>query len=427
MLVLVNGIFAGSEIAVVSLRKTRLRELVDAGSGAARAVQYLRDRPERFLATVQIGITVIGATASAFGGATFARHLEPVIQRAPWVGAWASEISLGIVIAFVSYLSLVLGELVPKSLALRISEKYSLVVGRPLVALSTFARPLVWFLTMSSNVVLRVFGDKTNFIESRLSSEELQQLVGEAAKAGTVHPHAGEIAARALTFGELTAADVMVPRNRVVAISMDVNQQQLRQILLEETHTRMPVYEGTVDNVVGYLSIKDVIAFAWEQKLIVLHDLIRPAYFVPEVKPAVDLLQDMQRLRHPLAIVVDEQGGLAGIVTLEDLIEELVGEIFSEHEGQVPEPIKKEADGSFVVLGNVPLRDVNRQLGLDLPEEGDWTTVAGLCLALATKIPAVGEKVTVPNGVIIEVVDASPRRIRSVRLRPAAPEVDPAS
>ncbi len=421
---LVNGILAGSEIAVVSLRKTRLKELVEGGSSAARAVQALREHPERFLATVQIGITVVSATASAFGGATLAKHLEPIFQGVPALAPYAEEAALAIVVAIVSYLSLVLGELVPKSLALRTSEQYAMVVGRPLVGLSTIARPLVWFLTASSNVVLRIFGDRTNFIESRLSSEELQQLVGEAAKAGTVHPHAGEIAARALIFGELTAADVMVPRNRVVAIAKGVDQEELRRILLEETHTRLPVYEGRIDNVVGYISVKDVIALAWEHKLIVLEDLLRPAFFVPEVKPAVDLLQEMRKQRHPLAIVVDERGGLAGIVTLEDLVEELVGEIFSEHEEQVPELIKKEADGSYRVLANVPIRDVNRELGVELPEDGDWTTVAGLCLSLARHIPSVGETVTTDNGYVLEVLDASPRRIRAVRLRPpGAPDL----
>jgi putative hemolysin len=418
-LVVVNGILAGSEIAIVSLRKTRLQELVDQGKSSAKAVQYLRSNPERFLATVQIGITVVGAAAAAFGGSRFAEDLAPVLAQADFLAPYAEELAFGTAVAVISYLSLVLGELVPKSLALRSSERYALAIGGPLVALAALARPLVWLLTASSNVILRLFGDRTNFMEARVSADELQQMVAEAARAGTVHPHAGEIASRALDFSTLIVSDVMVPRNQVIALPANASTDELQRVLLEENHTRMPVYQGSIDNIVGYISIKDVPALAWEHQLIVLHDLIRPPFFVPEVKPAVDLLQEMRRQRLPFAIVVEEQGGLAGIVTIEDLIEELVGEIFSEHDRTVPEPIKREPDGSALVQGNVAIRDVNRELGIHLPEKGEWTTLAGLCLAIAGRIPAPGDRLTTSNSVTLEVVEASPRRVKLVRLIPA--------
>lgn len=419
-LVLINGILSGAEIAIIAMRRTRLRELVEAGSGAARAVQSLRDQPERFLATVQIGITVVGAAAGAFGGATFAKDLEPYLRRSPALVPYAEELALGAVVVIVSYLSLVLGELVPKSLALKASERYALLIGRPLVWLSAAARPVVWFLTRSSNAFLRLFGDRTSFTEARLSSEELQQMVEEASKAGTVHPQAGEIASRALEFAELTAVDVMVPRNRVVALSRNASREELRRVLLEKSHSRFPVYEGNSDNIVGYLSTKDVLALAWEERLFVLQDLLRPAYFVPESIKAVDVLAEMRQRRVPFAIVVDEQGGMAGLITLEDLVEELVGEIFSEYIKQVPELFRREPDKSVTVVGTMPVRDINRELQLELPEDGDWSTIAGLCLALAGRIPAAGEKLVTDNGFTLEIVDASARRVRSVRIRPPA-------
>jgi putative hemolysin len=420
VLVLVNGVLAGAEIAVVALRRTRIRELVERGSGAARAVQTLRERPERFLATVQIGITVVGATAGAFGGATFAEDLEPLVEAVPWLAPQAREISIGLVVSLVSYLSLVLGELVPKSLALKASERYALLIGRPLVWLSSAARPLVWFLTQSSNAVLKLFGDRTSFMEGRLSSEELQELVDEATRAGTVHPDAAEIASRALEFQELVAADVMVPRSQVVALRRDATPDEIRALLLEKTHSRFPVYAGDVDHVVGYIHMKDVLAIAWEEKLFVLEDLLRPAHFVPDSKKAVELLAEMRGQRVPLVVVVDERGSMAGIVTLEDLLEELVGEIFSEHAPHAPERFRREPDGSVVVLGTVAVRDVNRELGFALPDDGEWTTLAGLCLALAGRIPRAGDQVTTHNGFRLEVVDASPRRVRAVRVRPPA-------
>jgi putative hemolysin len=328
-LVLANGVLAGAEIAIVTLRRTRIRELVERGSGAARAVEALRDQPERFFATVQIGITVVGTTAGAFAGAAIAEDLEPWVARVPQLAPHAEEISIGLVVSLVSYLSLVLGELVPKSLALKASERYALLIARPLVWLSRAARPLVWFLTVSSNAVLRLFGDRTSFMEGRVSSEELQEMVGEATRAGTLHPDAGEIASRALEFQELVAADVMVPRTQVVALRRDASPEEIRATLQGRSHSRFPIYEGDIDHVVGYLHLKDLLAVAWEEKAFVLDDLLRPAYFVPDSKQAVELLAVMRGERIPLAIVVDERGSMAGIVTLEDLVEEVVGEIFN--------------------------------------------------------------------------------------------------
>lgn len=419
-LVIANGLFSGAEIAVVVLRKTRLRELAEQGRASAKAVMRLRHRPERFLATVQIGITVVGATAAAFGGASIAQRLEPLFFAVPisWVARHAHGIALGIVIAGVSFLSIVIGELVPKSLALRGAERYALLIARPLLAISWLARPLVWLLSSSANLLLKPFGDKTTFMETRHSAEELQQLVEEARKAGTIHPDAGEIASRALELPELTAADVMVPRQDCVMIPRRAGSEELRRLMLEHTHSRMPVYEDRVDNVVGYISVKDVISLAWEQKLIVLEDILRPPYFVPESKQAVDLLKDMRQKHMPFAIIVDEQGGTSGIATMEDLLEELVGEIFSEHTEREPVLIRKEGDGSALVSGKTPIREVNRVLHVDLPEDGAWTTIAGLCLALSGRIPSTGESLAVPNGMVLEVVDASPRRVRAVRLRP---------
>jgi putative hemolysin len=422
VLIVVNGIFAGAEIAVVALRKSRLLELVESGRGSAQAVLNLRTHPERFLATVQIGITVVGASAAAFGGAEFSDQLAPAIARVGFLAPYADNIALAIVIIIISYLTIIIGELVPKSLALRASESYALLVARPLLALSWFAQPLVWILTASSNLLLRPFGDRTTFTETRHSAEELQHIVEEAAKAGTVHPHAGEIASRAIDFAELTAADVMVPRQDLIMLRRHASTEEVHRILLENTHSRIPVYEGRVDNIVGYINIKDVLAMAWERNLFVLEDLMRPPVFVPDTKPAIDLLQEMRKRRVLIAMVVDEGGGVEGIVTMEDLVEELVGEIFSEHVQHVPEMIHREVTGTALVSGAVPIRDVNRELDLNLPEEEGWSTVAGLCLALAGRIPSAGEKIEVPNNVTLEVVDASPRRVRSVRIHPPPAE-----
>lgn len=414
-LVLANGVLSGAEIAIIAVRATRLRELVDQGHGAARAVLRLREQPERFLATVQIGITVVSATAGAFGGATLADDLAPVLAQWHLIAPYATETALALVVSIVSYLSLVIGELVPKSLALKAAEPYALFMARPLLWLATAMRPLVWFLTASSNVVLWPFKDRTSFIEARLSPDELAELVDEASRAGTVNPRAGEIVSRALELPKLVASDVMVPRTRVIALQKGASREELRRVMLEHTHSRFPVVEGDLDHVVGYVIMKDVLSMAWEESLFVLDDLIRPAFFVPEGKSAVDLLTEMRTRHIPFGVVVDERGGMAGIVTLEDLLEELVGEIFSEHVRHVPEFFHREPDGSVTVLGTVPVRDVNRELDLSLPE-GEWTTIAGLCLFLAKSIPRKGARLRTKDGVTLEVVDASAKRVRTVRI-----------
>ena len=426
-LIVANGFFSGSEIALLTLRTARIQELIDRGTGAARSIKRLRDEPERFLATVQVGITVVSATAAAFGGATIAARLEPQVAAIPLLAPYAEEIALGAIVAIVSFLSIVIGELVPKSIALRSAEQYGLLAARPLLWLSFLARPLVWLLTASSNIVLKPFGDRTNFTEARYSPEELQHMVEEATKSGTLHPQAAEIASRAIDMPSLTAFDVMVPRQDVAMLPREATLAEAQRMISERPHTRIPVYEGVRDNVVGYINIKDFATRSWERgsgldtdrvslSSLGVGEVMRKPYFVPDMKPAIDLLREMQKERLAITIIVDERGGMAGIVTIEDLIEELVGEIFSEHAKEGSTSIVPQPNGGAIVAGTTPIRDVNRMLDLDLPEDGEWNTIAGLTIGLAGRIPSRGDKLMTPNHIEIEVLDASARRVRSVRV-----------
>jgi putative hemolysin len=417
-LLMVNGLFAGAEIAVLSVRKTRLREFIRRKDRRALAVKSLRDKPERFLATVQVGMTTVGTAAAAFGGARMEHDIEPALASVG-LGPWAA---LVLVIAIVTFLELVIGELVPKSLALRYADRYSFFVARPLRTLSQFARPVVWLLTGMSNVVLRFFGDKTTFSEARLSRDELQQLVEEAAKTGSVDPRASEIASRALGFGEVTVAEVMVPRTRVVALRRSAPPDEIQRLILEEGHSRMPVYDHNIDNVVGYVVARDVLALSWQGGLLVLEDILRPAHKVPESTRALDLLRELQRRHMQMAIVMDDHGGLSGLVTTEDLIEELVGDIMSEDD-VAEQYFVREPGGTILVQGWAAVRKVNRDLHLALPVGADRTTIAGLCMSLAQAIPQAGERLTTDNGTVLEVIEASPRRVRRVRIHPPQAEL----
>jgi putative hemolysin len=414
-LTLLNGVFSGAEIAILSMRRTRLQELVEEGSNSAVAVEGLRADPERFLATVQVGITLVGATLGVFGGASLAERISPALARVPVLEPYAASLALLIVVPLVSYLQLVLGELVPKSLALRAGESYALLIGRPLAWLSWVARPVVWALRGSSNVVLKLFGDSTSFVESRLSAAELRQLVDEAATGGTLDPKVGEIATRAFDFGDLAVKAIMIPRNQIVAVPRDVSLEAFAAGVRARGHARVLVYGADLEDILGVVVARDVLAQSTLDGKLSLEGLLHPVSFVPTTMSAPALLRELQARQQHLAVVVDEQGLVRGLVTLEDLLEELVGEILSE--GDVPEAkARREPDGSILAAGSLAIHDINRACGLELPEGETFSTLAGLCMSAAEQIPTKGTRLQV-EGYELEIVDASTRRVKTVRIR----------
>jgi putative hemolysin len=415
VLVLLKGAFAGAEIAILTLRRGQVDGLLQRAPRRAGALATLRSQTENFLATVQIGITVVGATAAAFGGSAMTARLASLIAWMPGLASIADDIALVTVVVLISYLSLVLGELVPKSIALRHPERYALLAGPPLLFLSRLARPLVKILTWSSNLILGPFGDRATFSESRLSPEELRQLVVEAARSGDLDQRSGEIASRALELGGLTAADLMVPRNQIAGIPRSAPPEKIKQLLLESGYSRMPVYEGTIDNIVGYVTAKEILALDWERQLIVLDDIVRPPVFLVHSVKAPRVLRELQAARAGLAFVVDEHGELAGLVTMDDVLEELVGEIVTEDETR-EEILVREQGNTARVRGDALVREVNRQLPASLPEDDRWSTIGGLCIGLAGSIPQKGARLETESGWRIEVLDASPRRVRLVRI-----------
>ncbi len=373
---------------------------------------------------MQVGITFVSTTAAAFGGETLARELGSRLAGVPGLGPYAPTLGLFVVVVGISFLGIVLGELVPKSLALRSAERYALLVGPLLRALATAAKPAVWLLTRTSNLVLGLFGDHTSFSETRVSPEELRELVEEAERAGALDAKTSEIASRALAFRELTAADVMVPRLNMVCIPVDASRREVMEIYSRHRYARMPVFEGSPENIVGYLSLRDLVVPALSGEAVSIRAVARPVRFVPQTVMAASLLKVMQSERAPLSIVVDESGGVMGLLTIEDLVEELVGDILSEHDPGPP-AVTKEEDGSVILPGTMPIREANRMFELELPEPPDQSTLAGLCIHTAGEIPVPGAILTTKEGAVLEVLDASPRRVRSVRIRPA-PKRDPA-
>jgi putative hemolysin len=335
----------------------------------------------------------------------------------PYLGRHAGAGSVVVVVGLVSYLSLVLGELVPKSLALRHSERYALLIAPVLDRIASLARPLVWLLTKSSNVILGPIGNKTNFTESRLSPGQLRELVEEATETGTLDERVADIASRALGFAKLTVGQVMVPRTRIVGIRRGSSIDELRRIVLEHPHSRLPVYTETIDDIIGYVLYKDLLPLAWEGRLVVLEDLIRVPYFVGKTLSAIELLEDMRERHQQLTVVLDEHGGTAGMVTLDDLVEELTGEVLNELQHGKPRSIAPQPDASTLVRGDTPLHEINHELDLALSGDGQ-TTTGGLCQLLAEGVPPEGTLLRASDGTHLRVERASKRTVDLVRILP---------
>lgn len=413
-LVLLNGFFSGSEIALLSVRKTRLAELARTGKSTASLALKLRESPERLLATVQVGITVVGAAAAAFGGSALEEPLAAIFHE--WgFGEYSSGAALVLVVSAISALSIVLGELVPKSLALRSSEKVSMIVAAPLTMVAFVARPVAWVLTGISNLILWPFRDQTTFAETRLSAEELQQLVEEASSSGAVHERAGDIASRAIDLNSLRVSSILVPRPQVVTLPKDAKLAEIKRVLDTAVHARYPVTGTDNEDVVGYVLARDLFQQLVKTGQVSIAASLRPPHFIVESRRAVDALHELQRRRTPIAMVVDEHGGFQGIVTAADITEELVGDILGEHDTDELR-IEPESEYAYVVVGTTTIHELNRELECELPVGPGYTTIAGLVIQTAGRMVTSGETVKLPAGIVAEVLDANPRQVRSVRL-----------
>jgi len=415
-LAVMSGVFAGAEIAVLSVRRTRLHEMLEDERRWARDLEHLRAEPERFFATVQVVITVVAVLAGVIAGANVAQEVAPYIAVVPFLAPFADKIAYGLVTALVVTTQIVLGELVPKSLALRYSETYALVVSRPLRFASWLARPVVWIFTKISNLLLKPFGDHTTFAEGRLSRAELLQYVDEAANAGNLDPSAGEIVSRAVDFDNLDASSMMVPRPDIQALPKSANVEQIARLARDGGHARVPVYDGDLDNVVGFVNVREVLAHHLDGEEFKLEKYLHPIPFVPETMLAPRVLRELQRQRSHVAMIVDETGMVRGLVTMEDLLEELVGEIYSEND-KPEEIIRRQVDGSALVLGRAAVHEVARAMDVELPEGETFSTMAGLAIHLAGRIPEPGTILQAEDGITLEIVEGTPRRVRLLRLR----------
>ncbi|MDF2739384.1 MAG: Magnesium and cobalt efflux protein CorC [Actinomycetia bacterium] len=404
----INAGFAGSEVALISLREGQLRRLEREG-GTGRLVAQLARDPNQFLSTIQIGITLAGFLASAAAAVSLA---EPLIPLLGFLGRAAEPAAVVLVTVVLTYVTLVVGELAPKRIALQRSEGWARRAARPLRVVSIVTRPAVWLLSQSTDLLVRLAGADPGRGREEVTEEEVRDMI---ATDGVFRPDQRRILAEAIEIAERRLSDVLVPRRDVVALPEDTAVPEALRVLVGTTHGRAPVYRGDLDDVLGLVTLQDLVGAEGR-----VADCVRPVVALPESMGVLDALRRLQAEREQLAIVLNEYGGTEGIVTVEDLLEELVGEIYDEFDPDSRD-LQPEPDGSIVLPGQFPVHDLP-DLGVSLPE-GSYATVAGLILKRLGRIPAEGDAVEVDRW-RLEVLEMERRAVVQVRLVPLPADAD---
>ena len=411
-LILLNAFFVAAEYALVTARRTKIQELAETGSRRARAVQRIVADPPRFIAAMQLGVTLASLGIGALGEQALSHALEPVL---------ATVLAVAIAFLIITFLHVVVGELVPKGASLRYSERVALGVSGPVRGFFFIAHPLIWILQSASELILRALGLEVPGAEREpLSEAELRMLLGRATEHGEIEQEEQEMLYKVFDFADKEVADVMVPRPEVVALSIDLPPEECLAAVIESPYTRYPVYRETLDDIVGILHVRDLFSALNDQGFanVQVETLLRDAYIVPETKDLAALLADFRRAKFHIAVVVDEYGTMAGIVTLEDLLEEIVGEI--EDEFDLPDESVEHVDENTVRIdGTFPIDDFNEKFRVELPIE-DYHTVAGFVFGLLGRAAAAGDEVEY-DGLRFRVAEIEGSRIEKLEVQFVVP------
>ena len=408
-LVVLNGVFAMSELAIVSAKTSALEAKAEAGSASARIAIVLAANPGKFLSTVQIGITLIGIIAGAYSGASLG---GPVGERMAALGLpeeYAPETGFALVIAFTTYLSLIIGELVPKQLALRAAVPVSLVMARPMAFMARAAAPLVWLLDSSSAAIIRLMG-LSGGSEDTVTAEELRLIFAEATRSGVIEAEQRQILTGVVRLAERPVREMMTPRMEIDWIEADADPDEIRETIEDSTHSLLPVAEGSPDTILGVVKVRDVLAALVGGRPAPLREMMRKVEVIPDQLDAMDALRVLQQSEVAMAVVHDEYGHFEGIVTPVDLLTAIVGNFASDSDdGDLPSVVERE-DGSLLVSGSLSADALADRLGLEYGEDREFGTAAGYALSVLKKLPQEGEHFT-DQGWRFEVVDMDGRRI----------------
>lgn len=420
VLLVANGVFSMSEMAVVSARKVRLRHLAENGDKKAGAALELAESPNSFLATVQIGITLVGVIAAAFSGATMARQLAAHFEKVEWLAPYSDKLSLGIVICALTFLTLVIGELLPKRVGMAYAERIARVVARPMNFISILTAPLVKVLSSSTEALMRILCLKGTE-QTSVTNEEVKLMVREGMRAGVFHPSEATMVARVMELDQVPVRDLMTPRARVTWINVDDNHESIWHKIVVSGHSTFPVYEGNRDRVVGTVSVKSIYANLAAGAAVRVRDLTAPALIVPDSQPVIVLLEKFKETGKHLALVADEFGAIAGVLTLHDIMEAIVGDIPSADERAKPRALKRE-DASWLIDGMLDLTEFEARVpSFKLPPvaQRDYQTLAGFVIKELGRVPTEGEWFDY-HGFRVEIIDMDGHRVDKILLTPVA-------
>lgn len=409
-----NGLFAAAEIAVVAARKSRIKQLMEEGNKNAEILYKFKEEPDRFLATIQIAITLGSVIASTIGGAAAIQIIKPVISEMSYkpVAAYSEAISLAIVTVVITYFALVFGELIPKSLALSHPEGVGLRVAKLVEVFSKIATVFVKILTFSTNLLLRPFGRKTFTERAYVTEEEIKMLIMEGGEQGVFEPTEQELIHSVFEFTDMSAKEVMVPSTRMVTISLAMSVEEIKGKIAEEQFSRYPVVGRDLNDIRGVLYAKDLLN-ALARGEVDIRKLIKPPFFIPETMKISSLLREMQRKRVHMALIIDEYGGVSGLVTMEDLIEEIVGEIRDEYD--IESPVIQLSDGTLLIDASISVKDLEDDYEVEIPESTEYETLGGFLLTTLQRIPRIGDVVEI-EGKKITVSEMVGQRIAKVKL-----------
>ena len=415
VLIGINAFFASTEIAFISLNDAKIEKQAKEGNKKAKQIRKMLKEPSRFLATIQIGITLAGFLSSAFAADAFAGELAPVLENLLPLGihAW-TNISIVLITLVLSYFSLVLGELVPKRVAMKNPEKIAFGTIGMVRFIYAITAPFVKLLTWSTNVVSKIFG-VTGANEGVVTEEEIRMMVDVGEEKGSIEEEEKELINNVFEFNDKVTSEVMIHRKDIYAIDVKSEIKDILSDLKEYKYSRIPVYEDNIDNIVGMLFIKDLLAYVDLKKEAKIKKLMREVYFVPENKPINELFRELQKSKHQIAIVLDEYGGTAGLITMEDIIEELVGNIFDEYDDEELD-YEKIDENTYRISGSVSIYDLRKILEIEDIPEGDYDTLSGYLIELLGRIPEDGEnpEIETPK-VTYKIEDYEDRRILWVK------------
>ena len=411
LLILVNGLLSMSELAIVSARRARLQGMAERGVRGARRAMWLAGDPGRFLSTVQIGITLVGILAGAFSGATLGARLGRVLQDFGLERSWAEPLGFGLVIVIITYFSLVIGELVPKQIALRNAERIACLAAPAMTWLAVASMPFVWVLERSGRLLLSL-GGKREVDEGRVTDEEIKMLIAEAESAGVIEPGERKMIAGVMQLGDRPARAVMTPRHEVDLIDISANPAAIRRAIVDSGHSRLPAHKGNPDEVVGVIQAKDLLDAYLKGRKPDPAKFLRKAPAIPDSMDALNVIETLKASEVHIGLVLDEYGHFQGVVTSADILEIIAG-AFRTEEGE-PEPDAVErADGSYLLAGSMPVADLDQTLGLQAPAERSYHTRAGFVLDRLGHLPALSESFDA-GGWRFEVIDLDGRRIDKV-------------